>query len=183
MSSHICPARLGWVLDNPLRKLAHNPKALFGGYLTRNMIIFDIGSGTGYFTRALAGMNGPGGKVIAVDLQQEMLDCLTAKARKAGLADRIVAVRATGDELGLAGAADFALLFWMLHETGDPRWILEQVYRHLKPGGHLFLAEPRGEVPAAFFREFMVLAASVGFHEIKRPYVWFSRAAVYERPV
>jgi len=42
----------------------------------------DIGCGPGFFTLAMAEMAGPGGRVIAIDMQQEMLDLVTKKAKE-----------------------------------------------------------------------------------------------------
>jgi ubiquinone/menaquinone biosynthesis C-methylase UbiE len=182
MAPHICPWWLGWMLDNPIRGFFHNPQSLLSPYVTKNMIALDIGSGSGFFTRSLARLVGLKGKVVAIDRQQPMLDRLSAKVRRARLSDRIVVVRAQNDDLGLAGTADFALAFWMLHEVRDTRRVLEQIFQHLKPGAKLFLVEPKFEVPPAFFREFLELAHNVGFKEIKRPRVAFSRAVLLAKP-
>jgi ubiquinone/menaquinone biosynthesis C-methylase UbiE len=181
MNSHPYPRRAGWLLDNPFRRLWHKPKRLLSRYVSAGMIVFDLGAGTGFFTRRLARLVGPNGKVIAVDLQQSLLDRLVAKVHQSGLAGRVVAVLAHGDDLELAGAADFILAFWMLHEVQEPRRVLEQVYDHLKPGGKFLLIEPRGEVCGAFFREFLEMGRSLGLRELKPPHVALSRAALFEK--
>ena len=47
--------------------------------------VADIGVGTGYHTRRIAPKIVPGGKVYAVDIQQEMLDLLTNKLARLGI--------------------------------------------------------------------------------------------------
>lgn len=44
------------------------------------MTAMDIGCGPGFFTLAMARMAGPEGKVIAIDMQQEMLDLVKKKS-------------------------------------------------------------------------------------------------------
>ena len=48
-------------------------------------VVADIGCGTGYFSRRLAKKCIPGGRVLAVDIQPEMLDLLTNKMAAAGV--------------------------------------------------------------------------------------------------
>src|SRR5687767_14767162 len=47
--------------------------------------VADIGAGTGYLTRRIAPKILPGGKVFAVEIQQEMLDLLTNKLGRLGI--------------------------------------------------------------------------------------------------
>ena len=49
------------------------------------MMALDFGSGMGIFSVAMARMVGDEGLVIAVDVQQQMLDVLSKRATKAGV--------------------------------------------------------------------------------------------------
>ena len=49
----------------------------------------DLGCGMGYFSIGMARLVGGKGKVIAVDLQQKMLDTMVKRASRSGVADRI----------------------------------------------------------------------------------------------
>jgi len=53
--------------------------------VTPGMTVVDFGAGSGYYTERLARKVGPTGKVIAVDIQPEMLDLLRARAARLGL--------------------------------------------------------------------------------------------------
>src|SRR5512139_2340496 len=119
MSDMVCPWWLCHSFDNPLRRLFHDPERLLQPYVKPGMTVVDIGCGMGYFTIGLAMLAGPGGKVIAVDLQQRMLDAMEKRAVKAGVADRILSRRGRNESLGIEGPADFALAFWMAHEVPD----------------------------------------------------------------
>ena len=48
------------------------------------MVVADFGAGSGYYTERLARAVGPSGKVLAVDLQPEMLEMVGARAKKLG---------------------------------------------------------------------------------------------------
>ncbi len=111
----VCPWWLCYSFDNPLRRFIHDPEPLLAPYVKPGMTVVDVGCGMGYFTISLAKITGPGGKVIAVDLQQRMLDALVRRAEKAGVADRVIPHRCQKESLGVEGPADFALAFWMAH--------------------------------------------------------------------
>ena len=79
---HICPWWLAYTFDNPLRHLLHRPAKIFAGLVQPGMTVADIGCGMGYFTLALAEIVGDAGKVIAVDVQHQMLDIMQRRAAK-----------------------------------------------------------------------------------------------------
>ncbi len=84
----ICPWWLAYSFDNPLRRYLHDPRKIVAPYLREGMIAIDIGCGMGYFSSGMAKIVGDAGKVIAVDVQQEMLD-ITLKRAKRDMASRI----------------------------------------------------------------------------------------------
>ncbi len=175
---HLCPWWLTYALDNPLRKYLHNPRALISPYVAAGMTALDLGCGMGIFSIAMARLVGDEGRVIAVDLQQQSLDVLLARARKAGVAHRIRTQRAEPNRLGLRDPADFALAFFVLHEAPDTRAFLSEVASCLKPGGRFLLVEPKGHVPEQAFRQELATAREVGFDVAEEPRIRISRAAV-----
>jgi 2-polyprenyl-3-methyl-5-hydroxy-6-metoxy-1,4-benzoquinol methylase len=86
---HICPWWGGYFIDNPLRRLIHDLQTILGPYVKPGMTVLDVGCGMGFFSIGMARMVGDEGRVIAVDLQQKMLDVLWRRAQRAGVADRI----------------------------------------------------------------------------------------------
>ena len=70
-SSRICSWKIAFALDNPIRRLIHDPKKILGGYIEPGQTVLDIGCGPGTFSIAMAKMVGESGKVIAVDVQEE----------------------------------------------------------------------------------------------------------------
>lgn len=109
--------------------------------------VADIGAGTGYFSFRMA-ERVPQGKVLAVDIQQEMLDII--ESRKAqGLPQNVEPVLGTVRDPQLApGSIDLILLVDAYHEFSWPREMGEAMVRALKPGGRLVLVEYRGEDPS-----------------------------------
>ncbi len=176
MNDRVCPWWLCYSFDNPLRRLIHDPERLLEPYVKPGMTAVDIGCGMGYFTLALAKLVGPGGKVIAVDLQQEMLAALGRRARKAGLSDRIVLHRCRTDSLGIEEIADFVLVFWMVHEVRDKTRFFAQISVFLKPGGRLLLVEPKLHVTRRRFGRTVEVCRAAGFRLLGEPAVALSRA-------
>jgi len=180
-TDRVCPAaHAGW-LSTPLRRLGQDPRRILHGLVTEGDTAVDLGCGPGFFTLPMASMVGHGGTVIAVDLQQEMLDRLRLRAERAGLAARIRLHRCRQDQLDLDCRADFALAFYMLHEVPDAEAFLEQVCRALRPKGRFLLVEPRGHVPASGFQRSIDLAGKAGMNAVSQPRLAFSRAVLLER--
>lgn len=181
MGPHVCPWWGGYFIDNPLRRLLHDPGKILGPYVKPGMTVMDIGCGMGFCSIAMARMVGNEGKVIAVDLQQKMLDVLAKRAKKAGVAERIETHRCEADSLGVDTAVDFVLAFMMVHEVPNARRLLTEVHAYLKLKGKLLIAEPRFHVSGRAFQATVTVAEEVGLHLAEEPRVRWCRAAVLEK--
>ncbi len=179
MSGDVCPWWLGYFIDNPVRRLLHDPCKILGRYLKPGMTVMDIGCGMGFFSIAMAKMVGKEGQVIAVDLQPQMLAVLRKRARKAGVAERIQTHGCGPNALGIDVQVDFALAFAVVHEVPDTRRLLGEVHANLRPGGRFFVAEPRLHVPAGKFQGMVKLAEERGLKLTEEPRVRLCRAAVF----
>lgn len=165
---HTCPWWFAYTFDNALRGLVHRPSEILGGLVRRGDTVVDVGSGLGFFTLALAEMVGPEGKVISVDLQEEMITRSRRRAEMRGLSERIEFHQATHTRLGVTGPVDFVLAFWMVHEVRDKTGFLSEVRSILRPSGHLLIAEPKGHVSPALFARITDLVRAAGF-TVKEP--------------
>ncbi len=174
----VCPWWLCYSFDNPLRRLFHDPKRLLDPYVKPGMTVVDIGCGMGYFTIDLAKLAGPEGRVIAVDLQQQMLDALGRRARRAGVTDRIILHRCRKESLGVEEPADFALAFWMAHEVPDKPRFFGEIFAMLRPSGRFLLVEPKYHVTAEAFRRTVEMCRERGFSPVDEPAVRLSRAVL-----
>jgi ubiquinone/menaquinone biosynthesis C-methylase UbiE len=182
MAGHVCPWWLCWHVDNPLRGWLQHPEAMFKPYVRPGMVSLDVGCGSGFFTRPLARLVGPTGTVVAVDVQQRMLDMLRRRAARQGLAERIETRLCRPDDLGLGDrdhAFDFALTFAMVHEVPDPAGLFSQLAWALKPDGTLYVGEPSGRVSVKAFERTIEIVEAAGFKLTARPEVWRSRTAVF----
>ena len=175
---HVCPWYMAYFFDNPLRRLFMRPERLFASYVRPGMTALDVGCGMGFNSLGLARLVRPGGRVFSVDLQPRMLKTLMKRAGRAGLAGLIEPHACEAGHIGVGAPVDFACLFWVAHETPDEQALLRQVGAVLRPGGHLFVAEPKGEVTEIGFQRLLESAAGAGFTLVDRPRVAFSRAAV-----
>ena len=180
-SPHVCPAQNSGWLTLSVRKLFNDPARIFAGLVNPGDTVVDLGCGPGFFTLPLAEMVGASGQVIAVDVQQGMLDRLRARAEAAGAAARVQLCLSGPAGPGPVGPADLAVAFWMLHEVPDRVGFLRQVHDLLKPAGRLLLVEPRGHVGKAQFEASLADAAEEGLRLESRPRVGFSRAALLRR--
>ena len=178
---HVCPWQAIWTFDNVFRPLVHPPGKLFAPYVEAGMRVADIGCGAGFATIALAELVGRTGGVVAVDLQAEMLDMARQSALRAGVNEMVEFRQCRPDALGLDGGFDFINAFYMVHEVPDIRRFLEQVRQALRPGGRLFVAEPRLHVSGRAYSRMQNTAREAGLLESGRPPVRFSRASVFER--
>ena len=178
LGPHTCPWWIGLTFDNPLRRFFHNPSKIIGPLVSPGQTVVDIGCGLGYFSLELARLVGADGRVIALDVQKEMIDHASQRAAKEGLKDRIEFHVCSPNQLGLECRIDFALAFWVLHEVVNKNGLLEEVRSHLKPQGCLLIVEPRGHVSGKKFSESIELAKSVGYEILEGPPVRFSRSAV-----
>jgi len=175
---HVCPWWLAYTFDNPLRRLIHNPEKMFGDYVTEGMTVLDIGCGLGYFTLGLAELVGDAGQVIAVDLQQKMLDIMLKRASKKGFTHRIESHTCDADNLKLNTPVDFALAFWMVHETPDPEKFFRQVVSILKPTGKMVYTEPAFHVTDKQYHRILTAAKKSGLNKSQDLNIAFSRAAL-----
>ncbi|MFH1136416.1 MAG: methyltransferase domain-containing protein [Pseudomonadota bacterium] len=184
MADHVCPWYLAYTFDNIGRKLVHPPDRVFGPHLFQGATVLDVGPGLGFSSISMAGLIGPTGRVIAVDLQQKMLDRLNKRAEKAGVAARIETRRCGPASLGvddLKGRVDFANAFWMVHEVPDQPGLLAQIHQALAGPGRLLLVEPRFHVSEGDFVKTIDLAREAGFTPDHRPAVTFSRAVLLKK--
>ena len=109
--------------------------------------VADIGAGTGYFSLRLAKRVGPQGRVLATDIQPQMLAMLSENMRAAGIRN-IEPILCTPTDAKLPeGQLDLALMVDVYHELASPEKTMTQVRRALKPDGRLVLVEYRGEDP------------------------------------
>jgi len=177
---HVCPWQGGALLTVWVRKFLNDPVRITKPYLSPGATAMDVGCGMGFFTIPMSRLVGASGKVIAVDVQPEMLAGLQANATKAGC-DNVIAHQCDPQALGVSqwdGTVDFAILFYMLHEAPDPQGLIDEVFAVLKPGGKLLFAEPVMHVNNKEFSQEASLFTEAGLKVIDEPHIPISRTIV-----
>jgi ubiquinone/menaquinone biosynthesis C-methylase UbiE len=111
-------------------------------------VVCDIGCGNGFYTLQLARLVGEKGRVLAVDIQPEMLRMLGERAKEAGVANLELIHGTPSDPRLPEGGVDLILLVDVYHEFSHPPEMLAAMHKALAPGGRVALAEFRLEDPA-----------------------------------
>jgi len=178
LGPHTCPWWFGYSFDNPLRRFFQDPDVILEGFVQPGQTVVDIGCGLGYFSIALARIVGSGGKVIALDVQPQMIKRARRRAKHQRLAERIEFRVCNANEIGIKDPVDFMLAFWVVHEIEDLESFLIRVRSLLKPGGQLMIVEPKGHVSASRFTDMVESVLKKGFEISGGPVVRFSRSVV-----
>jgi len=175
----VCPISRAGSLESRFRKMLQDPKRLFGEYIYNGMTVLDFGCGPGSFSIELAEMVGPGGKVIAADLQQGMLEILQKKIRGTNLEQIIKPHKTSEAETGVDEKVDFVLAFYVLHEVPNQKKLLQEFKKLMRPTARLFIAEPNFRVSKEEFAETLEAAESCGFKLLAKPKIFLSKAALF----
>lgn len=99
--------------------------------------VADVGAGSGWFTIRLARRVGPQGVVYAEDVQQEMLNAITRRVQREGLAN-VRTILGRGADTRLPSATfDAVLIVDAYHEIEDRVALLNNLGQALKPQGRI----------------------------------------------
>jgi len=114
--------------------------------LAPDAVVADIGAGSGYFSFLLA-PRVPEGKVIALDVQQKMLDFVEGQKKLRRVSNVETHLGTIEDTRLPEKTVDLAILVDAYHEFSHPYEMMSSIVRGLKPGGRVLLLEYRGEDP------------------------------------
>ena len=108
-------------------------------------VIADIGAGSGVISILMAEQIGPKGKVLAVDVQQKMLDRLKARCKKLGVTN-VEPVKGIAKSPQLKSqSVDMAIFVDVYHELDFPYEMMREISKSLKTGGRAVFVEYRME--------------------------------------
>ena len=137
----------GW-LERPEREKEEDPATLLKTLdIQPGQTVADVGAGSGYHVFRMVPLVGDKGKVIAVDIQPQMLKLVRDRATKEKI-DTIETVESTETDPKLkADSVDLILLVDVYHEFSHPYEMTETMVAALKPGGRIAFVEFRLEDP------------------------------------
>jgi len=147
------PDGIEW-LDRREREEEEHPAEVIASLdLHPGEVVADLGAGSGYFTFRIAPRVGETGTVLAVEIQQAMLDTLRTRAAALKTTNvKVVQGTETDPHLPAAGV-DLVLVVDVYHELAYPYEVMTKVRQALKPGGHVVFVEYRKEDPAVPIKE------------------------------
>jgi ubiquinone/menaquinone biosynthesis C-methylase UbiE len=106
-----------------------------------------MGCGNGYHALRLAKLVGVKGRVLAVDIQPQMLRMLQARAKAEKIENIEVILGLPHDPKLPKGKVDLILCVDVYHEFSHPEQMLQAMRDSLAPGGRVALVEFRAEDP------------------------------------
>jgi len=109
-------------------------------------VVADIGAGTGYFSFRISPLV-PQGKVLAVDIQPEMISALRENKVRSKARNVEPVLGTTKDPNLPEGTVDVVLIVDAYHEFDHPREMMQAIRTSLSPTGRVVLAEYRAEDP------------------------------------
>ncbi len=135
----------GW-LDRSERDKEEEPAKLIKALeLKPGMVVADVGAGSGFHCFLLSPIVGEKGKVIASDVQQEMLDIIETRAKRKKVTNIALTRGSQKDPKLPKGEVDLILMVDVYHEFTHPFEMTQKMIESLKPGGRLVFVEFRLE--------------------------------------
>jgi ubiquinone/menaquinone biosynthesis C-methylase UbiE len=133
------------------------------------MTVADIGAGEGYYTVRLAERVGPGGRVLAEDIDPEARDRLAERVLRERLDNVSVRLGTPDDPRLPANSFDRIFMVHMYHEVDEPYAFLWRLRPALREGGQVIVVDidrptdEHGIPPRLLFCEF----EAVGFQLVE----------------
>ena len=176
----VCPMGVAGLLDSKFRRLFHNPHQILKAYIRKNMTALDIGCGPGVFSIAIAQLLEGTGKVIAVDMQDGMLDIIQRKIAGTPYEKIISLHKCSPDSINVQEKVDFALMFYMVHEVPNKEHLFQEVLPLIKEDGLVMVVEP-ALISNNEFDEMIRHIKTYGFEKYDKLHIMFSKGMVLRK--
>lgn len=134
--------------------------------LEADFIVADIGAGTGYFSFPVA-TRLPEGRVLAVDIQPEMLEIIASRIVQSGTTNVEPVLGGVQSPNLALNSIDLAFIVDAYHEFSHPFEMGQGLFQALKPGGQLVLIEYRGEDPSVPIKRLHKMTAQQAGKEMR----------------
>ena len=158
-----------------------NPVALAS--LRPGEVVLDLGSGAGFDAFLAARAVGSAGRVIGVDMTEEMIAKARANAVKAGLPNvefRLGTIEALPVD---DASVDAIISNCVINLSPDKPAVFREAFRVLRPGGRLMLSDlvALGELPASVRQSMAAYVGCVAGVSLKDEYLAMLRMAGFDR--
>jgi SAM-dependent methyltransferase len=181
---------IGWLERTEREKEEAPSKAIAALKLAPDAVVADIGAGSGYYTFRLAPLV-PQGRVVAVDIQPEMLAYMNEEMRARGVKN-VQPHLGSVTELKLPDASlDAVLMVDAYHEFDHPAEMLISIKAALRKGGRIYLVEFRAEDPKVPIKQLHKMSEAQARKELEaagfrflenRPDLPWQHLMVFEKP-
>ena len=130
------------VFDDPARDAWQKPAEVVTlSAVSPKMTVADLGAGTGYFIPYLARAVGPQGKVLALDVEPDMVRYLKERFAREKIANAEAAQVPYDDPQLPAGKVDRVLIVDTWHHIPDRPAYVKKLARGLTPGGRVVVVD------------------------------------------
>jgi precorrin-6B methylase 2 len=147
------PGGIPW-LDRAGRDEEERPEVVINALSLRGgETVADLGAGSGYFSFRIAPKIGSRGKVLAVEIQAEMIEALRRRAKEQKVSNVEIIKGTESDPHLSASSVDVVLMVDVYHELAYPFEVMTAVRRALKPGGRVVFVEYRKEDPKVTIKQ------------------------------
>ena len=136
-----------WIplLDSPERiESMRVPELIARLGVQKEMVVADVGAGSGVLTGPLALATGPRGTVYASDIDQALLTHIDKRAQSSRLVN-VKTVLGTFTDPKLPAPVDLALMNDVLHHVEDRQGYLKTLASQIKRGGRLAIVDYTAE--------------------------------------
>ena len=181
---------IGWLERDDREKEEAPSKAIALLELAPDAVLADIGAGSGYYSFRIAPKL-PRGKVVAVDIQPEMLEFLKKESARLKIPNVQPHLGAIDDVKLPADSLDAALMVDAYHEFDHPVEMLASLRLALKPKGRIYLLEYRAEDPKVPIKPHHKMSeaqvrkefAAAGFRfVVNKPDLPWQHLLIFEKP-
>jgi ubiquinone/menaquinone biosynthesis C-methylase UbiE len=147
------PGGVEWLDRREREEEEHPAKVIDALDLRSGEIVADLGAGSGYFTFRMAPKVGETGKVLAVEIQEAMLNTLRTRAAALKATNVEVVQGSEIDPHLPVNGVDLVLVVDVYNELAYPFEVMTKVREALKPGGRVVFVEYRKEDPEVPIKE------------------------------
>lgn len=179
--NRVCPVKHAGSFDIFWRKWFQDPYRILTPFIREGMTVIDYGCGPGFFTIPMANLVGESGTVLAVDIQEGMLEILKAKIKDSKFKKCISPHKCGEEEIGISDSVDFILAFYVVHEISRQNLFFRELHSILKPKCLVYIVEPPFHVSKSAFLKSLEIAQLNGFVLENSPGILFNRTALLRK--